>query len=314
MGQGLSQTFPPAAKYSVDHIPDLSGKVMVVTGGNTGIGKEIVRALLIHNAKVYMASRNVAKGKAAIEELKKDTGKEALFLELDLASLTSVRRAAAEFFEKEKELHTLFNNGGIMFLTETQQSLSITEDGYDIQWGTNALGPFHLTQLLMPALLAAARNSNTNARVIFTSSIALSQGINFDTLKDTPARKKIGASERYGQSKLANIILAQEIARRYGDKGLIGVSLDPGGTKTGLQQHLPVIYDIEIYHVFQNLMLHPPANGALTSLFAGTSESTELNGKFLIPFARIGVASTAAQNPELGQRLWSYLEEEVKLK
>ncbi|KAG5722760.1 hypothetical protein E4T56_gene7956 [Termitomyces sp. T112] len=309
MGQGLSQTFPPAAKYSVDHIPDLSGKVMVVTGGNTGIGKEIVRALLIHNAKVYMASRNVAKGKAAIEELKKDTGKEALFLELDLASLTSVRRAAAEFLEKEKELHTLFNNGGIMFLTETQQSMSITEDGYDIQWGTNALGPFHLTQLLMPALLAAARNSNKNARVIFTSSIALSKGINFDTLKDTPARKKIGASERYGQSKLANIILAQEIARRYGDKGVIGVSLDPGGTKTGLQQHLP-----GWARPILNLMLHPPANGALTSLFAGTSESTELNGKFLIPFARIGVASTAAQNPELGQRLWSYLEEEVKLK
>ncbi|KAG6888161.1 hypothetical protein C0995_010172 [Termitomyces sp. Mi166 len=309
MGQALSQTFPPAAKYSVDQIPDLSGKVMVVTGGNTGIGKEIVRALLIHNAKVYMASRNVANGKAAIEELKKDTGKEALLLELDLASLTSVRRAAAEFLEKEKELHTLFNNGGIMFLTETQQSLNITEDGYDIQWATNALGPFHLTQLLMPALLAAARNSNTNTRVIFTSSIALSKAINFDTLKDTPARKKIGASDRYGQSKLANIILAQEVARRYGDKGVIGISLDPGGTKTGLQQHLP-----GWARPILNLMLHPPAHGALTPLFAGTSESMELNGKFLIPFARIGVASTAAQNPELGQRLWSYLEEEVKLK
>lgn len=83
----------------------------IYSGGNTGIGKEIVRALLSHNAKVYMASRNAQKAKAAIEELEKDTGKEALFLELNLASLDSVRKAAQEFLSKEQELHTLFNNG-----------------------------------------------------------------------------------------------------------------------------------------------------------------------------------------------------------
>ncbi|KAG6812183.1 hypothetical protein H0H92_003988 [Tricholoma furcatifolium] len=306
MGQTWSQTFPPAPKYSVDQIPDLSGRVMVVTGGNTGIGKEIVRALLSHNAKVYMASRNIAKATAAIEELKEDTGKEALFLELDLASLKSVRNAAEELLGKEKELHVLFNNGGTMFLMETSHSLDVTEDGYDIQWGTNVLGPFYFTQLLMPALLAGAQNSDQKSRVIFTSSIALSKGIDFDSLKDTPARKKVSADQRYGQSKLANIILAHEVARRYGDKGVIATSLDPGGTKTGLQQHLP-----GWARPILNLMLYPPANGALTPLFAGTSEM-DLNGKFLIPFARVGVASTAAQDPELGQKLWSYLEEEVK--
>ncbi|KAG6856471.1 hypothetical protein H0H87_004050 [Tephrocybe sp. NHM501043] len=113
MGQTWSQTFPPAAKFSVDQIPDLSGKVMIVTGGNTGIGKEIVRALLSRNAKVYMASRNAAKAKAAIEELEKETEKEAVFLELDLASLKSVRKAAEEFLNKEQELHALFNNGRV---------------------------------------------------------------------------------------------------------------------------------------------------------------------------------------------------------
>ncbi|KAG6833420.1 hypothetical protein H0H93_013266 [Arthromyces matolae] len=97
MGQTWTQTFPPAPKYSVDDIPDLSGKVMLVTGGNTGIGKEIIRALLSRNAKVYMASRNAAKAKAAIDELREDMGKEAVFLELDLASLRSVRRAVEEF-------------------------------------------------------------------------------------------------------------------------------------------------------------------------------------------------------------------------
>lgn len=81
------------------------------SGGNTGIGKEIVRALLVHNAKVYVASRNSDKAKAAIEELCRDTGKEAFFLHLDLASLSGVRKAAEEFLSKERELHTLYNNG-----------------------------------------------------------------------------------------------------------------------------------------------------------------------------------------------------------
>ncbi|KXN84582.1 hypothetical protein AN958_12263, partial [Leucoagaricus sp. SymC.cos] len=279
----------------------------IYSGGNTGIGKEIVRTLLLRNAKVYMASRNAAKAKAAIEELKEDTGKEALFLKLNLASLNSVQKAAKEFLSKEKELHTLFNNGGLMFLVETAHSMDVTEDGYDIQWGTNALGPFYLTQLLMSALLTAARNSGKKSRVVFTSSIVVAKGINFDTLKDTSERKKLGADQRYGQSKLANIIIAREVARRYSNKGVIAVSLDPGGSKTGLQQHLP-----SWARLMLSIMLHPPAKGALTPLYAGVAGPEDLNGKFLIPWARIGVASAAAQDPELGQKLWSYLEEEVK--
>ncbi|KAG6856470.1 hypothetical protein H0H87_004049 [Tephrocybe sp. NHM501043] len=163
----------------------------------------------------------------------------------------------------------------------------------------------------MPALFAAAaRHCDNNSRVIFTSSIAGSKGINFESLKDTPARKALSAGQRYGQSKLANIVLAREVARRYEDKGIVAVSLDPGGNKTGLQQHMP-----GWARTILNFMLYPPAMGALTHLYAGTTtEYTDLNGKFLIPWARLGVASAAAQNPELGQRLWSYLEKEVKAK
>lgn len=130
MGQTWSQSFPPASKFDVHDIPDLSGKVMIVTGqystfspetiaklslagGNSGIGKETVRALLAHNATVYLACRSPEKGKAAIDELKADTGKEPLFLQLDLASLKSVRSAAEEFLSKEQQLHTLFNNGSV---------------------------------------------------------------------------------------------------------------------------------------------------------------------------------------------------------
>ncbi|EJD00113.1 NAD-binding protein [Fomitiporia mediterranea MF3/22] len=309
MGQTWSLYFPPAPKFNVSDIPDLSGKVMIVTGGSSGIGKEIVRGLVSHNAKVYLAARSAEKANAAIEELKKDTGKEAQFLQVDLASVKSVRRAAEEFLGKEQQLHALINNGGVMFLTATPESQAITEDGYDIQWGTNVVGPFYFTQQLMPALLAAAENSpDKKARVLFTSSIVQSDDINFETTKDTPARKKMSASNRYGQSKFANVVLARELARRYGDKGIVSTSLYPGGIKTDLQRHLP-----KLTRKILDLALHPAPMGALTALWGATSpEAADLNGKYLVPWARVGVPSVASQKPELGEKLWSELEEQVK--
>jgi NAD(P)-dependent dehydrogenase (short-subunit alcohol dehydrogenase family) len=309
MGQLWSQTFPPKPQFHAEDVPDLSGKVMIVTGGNTGIGKEIVRVLLTHNAKVYLAARNVDKGHAAIEELKKDTGKEATFLQLDLCSLKSIRGAVDEFSQKERELHALFNNGGVMFLTSSPHAMDVTEDGYDIQWATNALGPFYFTKLLIPALTAGAKQSaDGKARVTFSASIVQTKSIKYDVMTDTPARKKMCADQRYGQSKFANVVMAREFARRYGDKGLLFNSLDPGGIKTGLQQHMP-----GLMRTLLNPMLHPVPMGALTPLWAATSpEAVDLNGKFLIPFARVGVASEASQDPKVGEKLFEYFEEEVK--
>src|SRR5882762_152195 len=127
----LAMIFPPASKFNTQDVPDLTGKVMIVTGrsfvvtsnarwrtftgskypgGSSGIGKETVRALLEHNAKVYIATRNADKAKLVIEELKNEVGKEAQFLQLDLSSLKDTRHAAEEFLRKEKELHVLYNN------------------------------------------------------------------------------------------------------------------------------------------------------------------------------------------------------------
>lgn len=108
------QSFPPKPQFTTEQMPDLTGQVMIVTGGNTGIGRETVKALLQHNAKVYMATRSKARADTAIRELKEQTGKEAIFLELDLASLRSVRKAAEEFRSKEQELHVLFNNAWVL--------------------------------------------------------------------------------------------------------------------------------------------------------------------------------------------------------
>ena len=114
MGQTLSlfsQLFPPVSHFSVHDIPDLTGRIALVTGGNAGIGKETVRALLEHNATVYLAARSRSKAEETILELKQSIGKEAQFLLCDLASMESVRGAAQEFMSKETELHMLFNNG-----------------------------------------------------------------------------------------------------------------------------------------------------------------------------------------------------------
>ncbi|KAH8101910.1 NAD-binding protein [Cristinia sonorae] len=308
MGQTLSQVFPPTSKFSVNDIPDLSGKVMIVTGGYGGIGKETVRALLNHNAKVYLAGRNSSHATAAIEELKKDTGKDAVFLQLDLASLKSVKRAADEFLSKEQQLDALFNLGGIMYLTNSPGNLDLTEEGFDIQWGTNLVGPYYFTKLLLPALLAAAKSSpDKKVHVTFTASQAQEKQIKFDTLTDTPERKKLGPDARYGQSKMANVVISKEFARRFSDQGLVAFSLNPGGIKTPLQRNLP-----SIFRTLLSPLLYPPPMGALTHLWGVTSaDSSYVNGQYLIPWARKGTALPESQDPKLGEQLWKWLEEHV---
>ncbi|EAU86146.2 short-chain dehydrogenase [Coprinopsis cinerea okayama7 len=243
----IRESFPPAPKFTSEDVPDLTGKVIIVTGANAGMGKQTAKAdsfsgyqvLLSRNAKVYMAGRNEAKLSKAIEELKEATGKEGLPLILDLADLKSVKKAVEDFTSKEKELHVLFNNAGVMVPSLDD----LTAQGYDSQFGTNVLGHFYLTKLLLPTLLATAKNPIScpegKVRVVHTSSIAsiMADGVNFETLKDGPERRKKGEWGLYHQSKLGNVILSNELARRYGDEGLVSTSVNPGAIKTDLLRH-----------------------------------------------------------------------------
>ncbi|KAI0052744.1 NAD-P-binding protein [Auriscalpium vulgare] len=309
MGQNasiLDQWFPPTATFSADFIPDLDGRVAIVTGGNSGIGKETVRQLLAHGAKVYVAARSRSKALAAIDELKKDTGCEALFLELDLADKSSVRRAAKEFLSKEDELHVLFNNGGVMWPDHDQ----LTKDGLDLQFGTNVVGHYLFTTLLMPALLVAAKASPQGAaRVVVTSSsAAYLEGIHWGSFRPGAVRDKMSTYQLYNQSKHANVVFARELGRRFGDKGLVVTAVNPGNLRSDLQRNMN-----PISRLLLRLTLYPTAHGALTQLWAGTSiEGLDLNGKFLIPWARVGEAPPAASDPEIGRKLWEFLEEETK--
>ncbi|KAJ7754721.1 hypothetical protein B0H14DRAFT_2979127, partial [Mycena olivaceomarginata] len=198
-------------KWSTADTPDLSGKVVIVTGGNSGIGRETVKALLEHNAK----------------KLRISTGKMAQFILLDLAVLPSIKAAASEFMKKEKHLHIFFNNGGVMLPPANE----VTTAGHDLCFGVNVLRHFYLTKLLMPVLLAAVADSGEKSRVVNTSSsTSYLAKINFDTFKDGPARRK---------QTPGNVVFVAELACRYGTEDIISTSLNPGNLKdTKLTKHV----------------------------------------------------------------------------
>ncbi|OAX35985.1 NAD(P)-binding protein [Rhizopogon vinicolor AM-OR11-026] len=302
----IGEVSPPATQFHASDVPDMSGKVVLVTGGNAGIGKETVRVLLTKNARVYIACRDKAKGEAAIRELKNSTGKEAILLQLNLANLKSIKAAAEEFLSKEPLLNVLFNNAGVM----NPPVEMLTDDGYDLQFGTNVVGHFYFTKLVMPALLAAAvTSSDGTARVVNTASNAHWFGsLNYNTFRDSPARRKLHSWVRYGQSKTGNIVFSSELARRYGDRGIVSTALHPGIIKTGLFR-----YESSWHQAISNWIYRDVSYGALTQLYAGTTtEGATLNGKYLVPWARVGNALAHTQDPQKGKELWTWLEEQVK--
>ncbi|KAI0067967.1 NAD-binding protein [Artomyces pyxidatus] len=280
---------PPKPTWTSEDVPDLTGKIAIVTGGNTGIGKETCRVLLAHNAKVYLAARSESKGSRAIEELQEKTGKTAVFLRLDLADLRSIRQAAEAFVSQEQQLHILFNNGGVMFPPLDL----VTAQGYDGQFGTNTLGHFFFTKLLLPILLQTAKGEPNampcKVRVVNTSSVGhnlfvLPGGINWESIQpgnvSLKARTKIGTHALYGQSKLGNILFSNELAKRYGDQGIVSISLHPGSIKTELGRHISGSLFRNIIRKLANLTQYDVTYGAISQLYAGTSlQAEKLNGE-----------------------------------
>ncbi|KAJ7123167.1 actin-domain-containing protein [Mycena epipterygia] len=321
-------------EFHAEDIPDLSGKVMIVTGGYSGVGYETTKATfheLILFARVYIAGRSKKKAEEAMSLLIQTSGKYDLhFLELDLADLTAVKKAAETYLSLETQLHVLFNNGGVMQPPLDQ----FTTQGYDLQFGTNVLGHFYFTTLLLPTLLATAGTSQDGkARVVNTASLGstFAPGVDYSTLHgDSPARHKLGSVKLYNQSKFGNVVFSAELARRYGDQGLVSTSLNPGNLKTEIARHwtspglklmklfvrrfptLPIAIRRNISSSQGHLIVYPARKGALTQLFAGTTAAgAELNGKYLVPWARIGTPSPVSQDEEVGKKLWVWLEEQV---
>lgn len=208
-------------------VPDLTGRLAVVTGANSGLGFGLTGRLAAAGAEVVMAVRNREKGQRALDELVGQNPDARLrLLDLDLASLASVRSAAQSLLDEDRALDILINNAGIMAVPDRRE----TADGFELQFGSNHLGPFALTGLLLPALQRAEA-----PRVVSTASIAANAGRwQWDNLQ---AEKKYSAWGAYGLSKLSNLVFAREL-QRLSDLnawGITSVAAHPGGTATNLQ-------------------------------------------------------------------------------
>ncbi len=290
---------------------DLSGKLALVTGASGGLGAETARALAARGAQVVLTARDLAKAGAAAQAIRDETGAQVEVEELELDSLASVRAFAQRFLSRHDALHLLVNNAGVMACPESK-----TQDGFELQFGTNHLGHFVLTNLLAPALLRAAP-----ARIVSLSSRGHQQSpVRFDDLafEKEPYDKWVA----YGQSKTANVLFAVELERRLGGRGVHAYAVHPGVIPTDLSRHMAK-EDFE--HVRQRgggkLQLKTVASGAATSVYAATAPELEGRGGLYLEDchvaeiddgseARSGVRAYAV-DPDAAKRLWTLSEELV---
>ena len=274
VGTWWTNIYPPKPTFTEEHIPDLSGRVYIVTGSNTGVGKETARLLFSKNAKVYLACRSESKPQAAIADIKSQypsSKGELVFLHLDLNDLTTIKPTVQTFLAKETRLDVLFNNAGVQ-ATNNDGSVK-TAQNWEIHLGVNILAPFLLTQLLTPILFSTAAEKTTpqdSVRVVWVSSMGAeavgekSKGISLDYLDYWPAMSPL---ERYGLSKAGNWLHGVEAAKRWKDKEVISVPLNPGNLRTELYRHGGWWFRT----VLDWLLLWPPVYGAYSEVFAGLS-------------------------------------------
>ncbi|KZV88344.1 NAD(P)-binding protein [Exidia glandulosa HHB12029] len=303
------EIFPPStSSWTVNNMPDLTGRVYIVTGGNTGIGKETVKALLQKGGKVYMASRSETRAQNAIADLEQATGRTAIFLKLDLADFASIRQAAEAFMLRESQLNTVFNNAGIAWAPMDD----LTVQGYDMAFGTNVLGHFYFTKLLLPVLFQTYEsNPSDKPRIVVTSAAMYKvfPKIDYATLRDGEERRKLSLNSLYAQSKFGNILVANELARRYGDK-IVTTSLHPGVFKSELQRNVP--WFLSHPPLTWLIKWSPLSMGGITQLFAGTApEAAAMNGKYLIPWAAEGRLTKDAADQKTAEELWNWLDKQV---
>jgi len=288
-------------KWTTARIPDQRGRVAVVTGANTGLGYETARALAERGASVVLAVRDVAKGQRAAARLTGDVSVQAL----DLTSLDSVQTAAAALRSRFERIDLLINNAGVMYTPK-----SVTRDGFEMQFGTNHLGHFALTGLLLEAMLPVP-----GSRVVTVSSTGhrIQAAIHFDDLQWERSYSRAGA---YGQSKLANLMFTYELQRRLAAHGTtVAAAAHPGVSSTELTRNTPAAVRVPLDRVAP-LITQTPAMGALPTLRAATDPAV-LGGQYYGPGGRFEVRGhprLVTSSPEsydlaVQRRLWGVSEE-----
>jgi len=289
-------------KWTMENINDQKGKIAIVTGASSGIGYETARVLANKNATVIIAVRNLEKGKIAEEKIKahyKDA--DVTVLELDLADLKSVRNFVDNFKKQYRRLDLLINNAGVMM-----PPYSKTADGFELQFGTNHLGHFALTGLLIDLI-----KSTPNSRIVNVSSMGHKYGnLNFMDLKWE--KRKYNAMKSYADSKIANIYFTYELSRKLEQNGKnpIVTAAHPGWTATELQRHAG------LFEFLNNFFAQDITMGALPTLYAAVGVDVKSGGYFgpsgfmeMRGYPEKVESNELSHNKELAEKLWDVSED-----
>jgi NAD(P)-dependent dehydrogenase (short-subunit alcohol dehydrogenase family) len=296
-------------KWTESDVPDQSGRVAIVTGSNTGLGYETARVLAARGAHVVIAVRDTAKGDDAASKIRAVTpDADVKVVALDLGSLTSVRTAAEQLKADYPRIDLLINNAGVMYPPK-----QTTSDGFELQFGTNHLGHFALTGLVLENILPVA-----NSRVVTVASVAHRNqaSIDFDDLQWE--RKKYNRVAAYGQAKLANLMFSYQLNRLLADKNTLSVAAHPGVSNTELMRHIPG-NNLPGFGTLAGLLTNSPRVGALATLRAATDPAVR-GGQYYgptFPVAAMGIvghpqlvtSSAQSHDTDIARRLWTVSEE-----
>ncbi|KAK3828951.1 MAG: hypothetical protein J3Q66DRAFT_323951 [Benniella sp.] len=311
------KTYVQPSNFSLDQIPNLTSKVAIVTGANTGLGYETALELARNGAHVFLACRNRTKAHAAIERMERELAETAPaiypkldFLYLDLADLRTVAHSAGEFLSKKLPLHILVNNAGLGL-----SNPKLTRDGIELVFAVNHMGHFLFTQLLLPSLI-----QSQPSRIVCVSSMAHELnlpegGIQFGTLGQPDSELPI---VNYNRSKLANILYVKALARRLAKAGHHKVyvnAVHPGYCGTDIDNNIQSTIGYVAAKVVlktRELIGRTPADGAVTQLYCATSQEIEdknLSGRYFVPDGHELRPGPYAMDEDLQERLFKYSED-----
>jgi NAD(P)-dependent dehydrogenase (short-subunit alcohol dehydrogenase family) len=297
-----------AERWTAEQMPSQAGRTAVVTGANSGLGRATARALAAAGSQVVLACRDTAKGEEAAEEIRSRTPGASVIVEpLDLASLASIRDCAERLCSGCESLDLLINNAGVMAPGQRRE----TADGFELQIGTNHLGHFALTLLLLPRM-----QGRKGARVVTVSSTAHKIGrIRF---ADLQSERGYGRWRCYCQSKLANVLFARELDRRLREAGstVASMAAHPGYAVTNLQTAAPPAFDRAVFAVSNRLLAQSAEMGALPTLYAATRSHLD-GGLFVGPngfeeqrgHPKVVMPVKRGRDPETAARLWDVSEQ-----
>ncbi|XP_071710243.1 short-chain dehydrogenase TIC 32, chloroplastic-like [Rutidosis leptorrhynchoides] len=290
---------------------DGSGLTAIVTGATSGIGTETARVLALRGVHVVMAIRNMSAGKDVKEAiLKQNPSAKIDAMELDVSSIASVNNFASDYKSSGLPLNILINNAGIL-----ATPFLLSKDNIELQFATNHVGHFHLTNLLLETMKRTADESNKEGRILNVSSrrhqLSYSEGIRFDEINSQSGYDALSA---YGQSKLANVLHTNELARLLKEDGtkITANSVNPGAIPTNIFRHYALFSSL--VNIFGKLVLKNVQQGAATTCYAALHPQVEgISGKY---FTNCNLATTSSQanDAQLGKILWDYTANLIKEK